>query len=488
MTPASDLGKGGSVFPRLAIGFSAASALTALGIFAYLGTFTRFLADDYCDTMLVTSGSVLGALLNRYLTVSDRYSNLLFDALSEFLAPRNVQVLPPVMILLWTLGLIWLVREIRQLAGFQWPVLLDICLGGLLGFFAVFEAPNRFQTIYWRSAMATHFAPLVYLIALGAFLLLQIRKTGGRRPALWMGVLCFLLAFFGSGFSEPPAAMLVVASSLAFAGVWIWYRGPRRSSALILLASTFAGGLAALLVMKFAPANSFRVGSLHPDFPTLIRLTLVGTFQFIQDSLATLPVPTLVSFMMPLLLFYGLYSNAPTPGLSARSRWILLLLIFATPLLMYLMIAASFAPSIYGQSYPVERARFAGRFMLTSACIVEGVFFGVLIAQWRQLSGRSILANIALSLLVISAFYPFRAGWTTLQANLSNYQQWSSAWDARQGQILAEKAQGKQDIVVPQLPGIAQIKELDTRPNFWVNRCAANFYGVNSISAPPIHP
>jgi Family of unknown function (DUF6056) len=484
----STTSKTSAVFLNIAAGITAACALAALSIFAYLGTFTRFLADDYCDTMLVTGGPVLGALLNRYLTVSDRYSNLLFDALSEFLAARNVGVLPPVMILLWTAALIWLVHEIRQLAGFQWPILVDVGLGGLLGFFAIFEAPNRFQTIYWRSAMATHFAPLVYLVAFSAFILLQIRRSDGHRPAFLMGLLCFIIAFFGGGFSEPPDAVLVVVASLAFAAVWIWHKGPRRSSALILVGWTLGGGLLALFVMKFSPANSFRVGALHPDILSLIQLTLTATFQFILDSLATLPLPTLCSLVIPLLLFYALYSNESTLRLSSRNRRLLFILTLVTPLVMYLLIAASFAPSLYGQSYPVERARFAGRFIMVSAFIIEGAFFGVLTAQSRQLGGRRILTNLALVLLMFSALYPLRAGWTDLRANLTPYRQWSSDWDARQQQILTQKAQGIQDIVVPQLPGIAHVKELDTLANFWVNRCAANFYGVSSISAPPIHP
>jgi len=94
------------------------------------------------------------------------------------------------------------------------------------------------------------------------------------------------------------------------------------------------------------------------------------------------------------------------------------------------------------------------------------------------------IINLALALLTISAFYPLRAGWNTLQSDFPMYSKWSSDWDTRQQEIFSQKALGKQDIVVPQLPGIAQVKELDTSPNLWVNHCAATFYGVNSISAP----
>jgi hypothetical protein len=152
------------------------------------------------------------------------------------------------------------------------------------------------------------------------------------------------------------------------------------------------------------------------------------------------------------------------------------------------MIAASFAPSVYGQSYPVERARFAGRLMVITASLLEGACLGVLSAQWKYLRLQSAFVYIALVLLAVSALYPLRGGWTILQANLSYDRQWTSAWDARQVQIFAEKAQGNQDLVVRQLPAIEYVKEIDTRPRFWVNRCAATFYGVNSIRAVPYDP
>ena len=129
---------------------------------------------------------ILRSLAQRYMTSSDRFSNLLFVGVSEFLAPRNVQIVPVAMIVLFTAALIWLVYEIKRLLGLQWSLLVDILIGGLLAFFPIFEAPNRFQTIYWRSGMATHFAPLVYLTAFSALLLMLIRRNSGRAPAIWI--------------------------------------------------------------------------------------------------------------------------------------------------------------------------------------------------------------------------------------------------------------------------------------------------------------
>ncbi|MCL4528959.1 MAG: DUF6056 family protein [Chloroflexi bacterium] len=451
--------------------------LAALGSFAYLGTFTRYLADDYCETVMANSGSLINALIVRYQNVSDRYSNLLFDALSEFLFPRQIQIMPVVMIVLWTAALIWLVREIKLFSGLQWPFAVDVFLGASLSFFSILEAPNRFQTIYWRSAMATHFAPLVYLTALSALALLQIRKTEERRLPIWMGLLFMVLAFVGGGFSEPPDAILIVSSALILAAIVIFYKGPRRQSAIFITAWTLAGGLLALLVMALAPGNALRLGTPTPGFVTLVSRTLLYVIQFIWDVFIVLPAPSLLSVALPFLLFYYLFQDQPV-----RQKPLVVMLV--TPVLMYILIAASFAPSVYGQSFPEERARFAGQLILIASLMVEGACLGAALSQikvrWQSAPGYLALGLLA----VASAFYPLRAAGNAVRDSLPHYSKWASKWDARQSQIFAEKAQGKQDIVIPQLYGIEHIKELDTSGDYWINRCAAEFYGVRSISAP----
>ena len=474
-----------SVFMRIALGVGTAAILITLGVFAYLGTFTRYLADDYCDTTDATSGSVIRAQINRYLTTSNRYSNFFFDALSEFLLPRKIGVIPVIMIVLWTLAMIWLISEIRSAIGFRWAFLLDIYLGASVVFFAILEAPNRFQTFYWRSAMATHFVPLVYLTALCALLIFQIRRSNNRQLSVWVKLLFMMAAFIGGGFSEPPDMILIVASFLAWLAIWKWDKGPRRFAALTLLAWIFAGGIIAFMVMILSPANASRLGIPPPDLVTLLYRTLIYTIQFIIDSLKILPFPTLVSVGIPFLVFYSLFAAAP--AISSGQRRILLFIMAATPILMYILIAASFAPSAYGESYPEARARFAGRLIMIIALMLEGACFGFIFAQWK-IRWQQNTINLALALLTVSTVYSLRAAWIAWQSDFPVYSQWALDWDVRQQQILSEKALGKQDIVIPQLSGVAQVKELDTSPNFWANRCAAAFYGVHSISAPQYSP
>ncbi len=457
------------------------SLFVALGCFVYLGTFSRYIADDYCDTVLADSSSLFQALMVCYQTVSDRYSNLLFDALTEYIFPHYIQAVPVVMIVLWTVALIWFLHEAKLLAGLRWPFAVDVFLGALLSFFSILEAPNRFQTIYWRSSLATHFAPLVYLMIVSALALLTIREMEARRSALWIGPLFMVLAFIGGGFSEPPDAMLITFSALALAAIMIWEKGSRRRSAISIVAWILVGGVLALAVMALSPGNSFRLAKAPPGLVSLASRTLLYVVLFIRDSFIALPIPSLFSILIPFLLFYYLFQDRPPLLSNDRQKLAITLLI--TPVLMYILIASSFAPSVYGQSYPEERARFAGQLTLITTLMLEGACLGVALTQIK-LRWQSATGYLALGLLALSAFYPLRAAGNVLHESLPSYMQWASDWDARQLQIFTAKAQGQQELVIPQLNGVEHTKELDPNPNFWINRCAAQFYGVTSIRAP----
>ena len=471
-----------SVLFRVALGLGAASMAVALGLFAYLGTFTRYLADDYCDAVIVNSGPILQEVIRQYETLTDRFSNLLFVALSEFLFPHNVAILPVIVIFLWTAALTWLVYEARRMIRWQWHFAIDFFLAASLAFFAILQAPNRFQTFYWRSGMATHFAPIMYLTAFAAFLLMLARRNQGRYPSVWMGCLCFVLSFFGGGFSEPPNAVLIIASALALAAVWIWMKGQFRRPALMLLSWTLAGGLLALLVMAISPGNLDRSQTHRPDVMTLVYHTILYTGLFISDTFLTLPLPTLFSIVIPFFLFYGMF--AMTSSLSSAGRRTLLISMIAASILAYILIAVSFAPSVYGQAFPAERARFLGRLLMTAALMFEGGGLGILLAQWK-LRGSSIATTLAIILFAVSTLYSLRAAWNIVQDKGPYYQLWSSVWDLRQAQIIANKAEGVSNIIVSvHLYSMDGVEEFNSEPKYWINVCAANYYGVQSIIAP----
>jgi protein-S-isoprenylcysteine O-methyltransferase Ste14 len=184
------------------------------------------------------------------------------------------------------------------------------------------------------------------------------------------------------------------------------------------------------------------------------------------------------------MFFYIKYAD-PFQDFSQKTRNRLILLIIVVMVLTYLFIAASFAPSAYGQSYPVPRARFTARVIMTVALMVEGALLGVLVAQLRPKSfPPDVIRNFGILVLAILALYPLKTAWRT-SGEIPAYQERAAVWDARESEILAMKAQGQMNLAVRFLSEVP-IQDLGDHKGFRLNRCAAALYGVNTIVAVPM--
>jgi hypothetical protein len=325
---------------------------------------------------------------------------------------------------------------------------------------------------------------MAFLPFWGAFLLRQIRNVREGTPSLWVQFACFLIPFVVGGFSEPPTALMITMLGLAIPAAWLWSDARSRRAMLIILFWSLAGVLTAFAVMAFAPANALRMQTPPPPLLELVSRIISYPSHFIAGTFRTLPIPTIISIFVPALLFYVKYAYVqPNPSRAAHNGLGLLMLLVL--MLAYLFIAASFAPSAYGQSYPVPRARFAARVIMTIALMTEGALIGVWAAQVRtKLVQSAMIRNFAILVLAILALYPLRTAWRTAE-DIPVFQERAAVWDAREAEILAMKADGQQTLVVRFLSE-APIQDLGDHKGYRLNRCAAALYGVTTIVAVPM--
>ena len=457
----------------------------AVAIFAFmvLGLYSRHLADDYCEAFRVNSSSPIQAVMERYLTgdwrSANRYSNLLFVGFSERLGRYSMQITMPFMILLWVAGLTWGMHEIRKTFNINWPLQMDIYSGALLGFFSLLQAPNLFQTIYWRSSMMTHFAPLVFGCLLFAFLL---RQAGRDKVAPPVYLFMLFAAFILAGFSEPPTTTMITALPLLMLAVWYWGKPPAKQKLLGLLAWCLSGVLLGLMAMVFSPAAAAIMKDTHPGLLTVILNSFYYSILFMVDSLRTQPIPFFVSTLLPFLLI-RLYTQYGTPDPSPVIRRSLPLVMFVIPLLAWLLIAAGFAPSVYGQGFPVERMRFLARTIMIVSVMLEGALLGLLLKGTLDRYHKPLLQWGTLSVFaVVSVIYPLRAAYHIYRSDLHKYRSHAEQWDRRDAQIRQAVSQGAAGLIVPQLDTMEGVQEY--KENNWVNRCAADYYGLQILSAP----
>ena len=199
------------------------TTLSALALYAYLGTFSRYVSDDYCLSAFFLTDDLLGAMIRRYFVSSSRYTNILFIGLSDkLLGWHNVAILPALMLSLFVLGMYVFLKEISQMLQWGWSRGMTFLLSLLLVFFSVAQAPNLYETLYWRAGMTSHFAPVVFLPFFGAFLIWQIRNATESSPPVWAQAACFLIPFMVGGLSEPPTALMITILGLAVPAAWWW--------------------------------------------------------------------------------------------------------------------------------------------------------------------------------------------------------------------------------------------------------------------------
>jgi hypothetical protein len=456
-----------------------------LALFAYLGTFSRYTSDDYCLSAFFLNDGLIDQMTRRYFVSSSRYTNILFIGLvDKVFGWHNVAILPALMLILFVMGLYLLLKEAQHILVLGWSSWMTFFIASSVAFFTILQAPALYETLYWRAGMTSHFAPLVFIPFFGAFLLRQIRLSKERTPSIWVQMMCLISPLIIGGFSEPPTALLITILIAAIFAMWVWGKGQSRRSTLILLLWSLAGAFLALVVLALAPANSLRLGTPPPGLLELISRIFLFPLEFILDTLQTRPTPTIISVVMPAVLFYVYYSH-PSRNISERARGWLGIALIVVLVIAYILIAASFAPSAYGQSYPVGRARFAGRLVMTSALMMAGALLGILVSNIRTNFFRSVyIRRISILALMVLMLYPLRTAWQT-STEIPAYQQRAAAWDKRDSEIRALKEQGVRDLVVRFLSD-DQIQDLGDRRGFRLNRCAAALYGVDSILAVPM--
>ena len=85
-------------------------------------------------------------------------------------------------------------------------------------------------------------------------------------------------------------------------------------------------------------------------------------------------------------------------------------------------------------------------------------------------------------LLGLSALYPLRMA-RLITVVIPEYRERALLWDQRDDYIRAARDEGIVDVEVEAVDSFGGLMELGSDPKLWVNRSAAVFYGVNSITA-----
>lgn len=455
--------------------------LLGLAVFAYLGFFNRYWADDWCYNADLKQLGLWGTLKGyTYITTyaSNRFSLTLFSGLFYALGLFGVQVMTLLVILLWTLGVFLILENIRALTSYSFSRLQLGLISAVVVYYSIYLTPHLYQSMYWRSGLLPYTAMIV--LSVWTFVLLTL-QAARPTPSTWRIALTAIITFLAGGFSEAGAATLTTLL-LVYVGLCVWFRQKSwAKNSLSLAIAAFVSSLLAIAVLIAAPTNAYRIGlyGKPTDLFAFLGRLLSFTFGFIKFSFLDMPLPHLAILAMLFLLGFLFFQG----GRKLETKHALLLVLFAA-VLTYLFVAATYAPSAYiEKSPPAPRTRVISRFILTLGISTIAFLVGYYV---RQFLSMRWLETVAILLLLGTYAYSARSILITT-GKIPLYAERAAQWDERDALIQRSKADGVTNVNVRGIDGlpVGGIRDFKEKKGvgFWINQCAARYYGVDNIYA-----
>ncbi len=455
-----------------------AALLSPLVVHAYNGSFSRFIADDYCSAGDVRVWGVVDASLLWFDIYGGRYSQAFTYNGGLALGPGFSSLLPALLLAAWLAALTWAAHQAARLLNLQRPLLAAALVAAALVYAALDGAPALIQSLYWTSGVIPYLAPLIPLTLLLGVTLRCARRGSGPLAVVAAGG----LAFTAGGFSEPYLVFQTAALGLLAALAWF---APRRRALLPPLLGALAGTAAALFIVLVigASGNAARQSSFTPttELVALAGRTAVYTAAYFAAALSDfMPAGLLAALAMAALV--TIRFRAPdTPRLTPRPLWLSLGM---TAALAIALIAAWALPGVYATSaLPPGRAYVIPSFGLALAAAAWG---GLMALGSRPgLLNKQAQRWGALALVALLAAGPIAeaARWLNLSDDFAAY---AAAWDARHSAIIAAAARGQQEVHLAPLPvdmgTMSGLENVGPDADGLFNACAARYYGLDALA------
>ncbi|MGW7437591.1 hypothetical protein [Streptomyces sp. NPDC054849] len=469
---------------------AAAGALIAVGCF--LGLYVRPASDDWCAAWKSRDLGVLGITSDFYTTQNGRIANALLSGIVYGDGLAGTKILPTVIAVSFTAGLVLLGRDFIRFLGGRPRVLVLTACALVVQALLYFAGTHGYQVLLWAPATISHTLPSV--IGLWA-LLLAVRTV--RRPRTAVRVAGFASAFliaFGLGTLSEPFALV---SGLLAAGVGLLSlprlrlaRNWRPFTWCMLWCSGLVSGL---VVLYTSPGARWRRAQ-QPDRASVLSADELGAtwedWLHMWDSV-TGQWAYLGAAAVGVLLGLACGFRGPGAGKREPRRTVPRSVLTAVLLLpVPVVLLGSFAVVVglrsgYGPS-GWTYARTWTSYLVPMELALCG--YGALLGAWggRWLSARRtgdallVTGSVAagcLALASVAVLVPDVQRLTTTTVARS------VAWDAQNARIRAEAARGARDVGYRPLyiGGLAEPFFTRSYERDWVAACVSKWYGVDRI-------
>jgi hypothetical protein len=519
-------------FPWLLLTLS----LSPLAAWAYLGSFTRYLADDYDTSFVLLQKGFWPMQAFWYHAWSGRYSFTFLVSLVESAGVGIVPWLPVMALSAWFLSVCWALKQIFRALGvpvdWKWLGILS----SVILFGTIKSLLDSSEVVFWQTGILTYQTSNIFLAFFLALFLKRFfpspekpptsiadaetkenlqnssspaslapsvasspQRSGVGHPALakvapWEYLIAFMIAIAIGGFSETWIVVQVALITLALVYFWFFYnKSQKRKDILGVLGAAYLGSWCSLVAIVKAPGNlartsrmaKFSLESLSTAFLSSVRDVPVFLFEWTRNN------TILVLLLLLIGISVGFFASHPAPKEKVQHELRLGLCLLGAACLL---LSAGFFPSymVWG-ARPVDRATFLPMFILVWAYILFGFFVGRFLNSYSKPGAlRTCFQGfILLSLVLALVWMQARTTLASLQMvpALRTYVQ---LWDERDAFLRQASLQNKGDIVIPSLrrnPAMHDLRdtiwmtgELTEDRRNWINQAAARYYGVQSIA------
>lgn len=461
----------------------------ALASIAWQSTFTRLYADDYCIGAAANRLNLVDFIEDWYTAWTGRFSYLIFAWLLAKGGARLAAVLPSLTLMIWLVTLAWSSLPVLKRYGNSKLVLPAISFSALILLVLLKSTPNLFQSFFWRDGLINYTFPLIGLSLTSGLIM---RAWQERKAALWCSFIITLLSFINGGFSEVFSTMQVALYGLLILVVLWIAKPPAKKVLLKVLTAALIGATLALIVVLLAPGNTVRQSLLaeHPDLIRMVTFSVRNavhiTVKFFFQTLGWALLAVVASVWAGLTIFAP-RDEQPSTELqmslpqSLRKRWQWLLIPFMT----FMVIIAACAPVVYMlNAYPDERTILLPQFILIIGLMVSIISLIHIVDPYARLHFQRGKTGIRLGLSAIFLVGMVIA--TTFELIQSvqkrpEFQQYTRSWEAREDELLSRVEENAIQVTIPGLSSRFGLSDLRAEPDFWVNRCMADFYQVETI-------
>jgi hypothetical protein len=457
--------------------------LAPLVVQAYVGQFSRYLADDYCTAGRALSTGVVASALWWYNNWAGQFTNWTAKGIAGVVGIGSASVFPALIIILWVAALTWTLYQLFALISLRLSLPVVLLLAVVI-IFAVFDGiPSVIQSLYWIGASIPYTSPLILLTFFIGFFLRTLRNGRVSPVAL---VISAVISFIAAGLSEVYAAFQTTVFLLILLGVLLRAPAPLKRSALVILLVGLVCTVIAMVIIITAPGNAVRQSAFTPSssLPVLILRTITVSASYMVLAIGVLsPLALLAAVVVPAFVAFQFFPPISFRLTARRIRGLLAL----SAGIAWVLIMASLGPVLYALSTPPSgRVYIMPQLVLVLTAVFWGCLMGLSarqnnlrLAPRQRAVGMAALAALLVIGPIASAFSALREG--------AQFSEYAAGWDYQDSEIRSAVANGERDVgVVALTTNIVEINRLGILgpdPQDWVNRCATIYYRVDSISA-----